>query len=179
MLTFLLRELDEILWVWPILENHSWEKCTLQQKMLEFWCDDVMLNSLGVHKNWNFVSLRRRWSMNLCSRGERDEWKRKRKMVCSCLSSGLVDRCCWYGWKRAVSLLSFLLSSLLDQSEPSCTSFSLASTLLWFNLGYLPLVCNLISNFNNPNNYNESYRSWEKQSKTSLFKLYLRWPSVP
>lgn len=111
MLTFLLRELDEILWVWPILENHSWEKCTLQQKILEFCCDDVMLNSLEVHRNWNFVSLRRWWSMNLCSRGEKDEWERKRKMVCSCLFSDLLDLVLSI-WMEKTSELAFFPSAI-------------------------------------------------------------------
>lgn len=157
MLTFLLRELDEILWVWPILENHSWEKCTLQQKMLEFCCDDVMLNSLEAHRNWNFVSLRRWWSMNLCSRGERDERERKRKMVCSCLFSDLLDLVLSI-WMEKTSELAFFPSfcHLLDRSESCCTSVP-SNVLLWFNSGCLPLVCLLNFNFSNPNNYNESY----------------------
>lgn len=91
MLTFLFRELDEILWFWPNLENHSWELCTLQQKILEFSCDDIMLNSLEVPRNWNFVNHRRGWSMNVCTREERCEWKRKRKIVRFCLVFALLD----------------------------------------------------------------------------------------
>lgn len=173
MLTFLLRELDEILWVWPILENHSWEKCTPQQKTLEFWCDDVMLNSLEVHRNWNFVSLWRWLSMNLCSRGERDEWKREK--------NGLFFPIFWPSWPYAAntdgedqwaSFLSFSHPFWIDLTLLALQS--LASVLLWFNLEYLPSIHLLIFNFSNPNNYNESY------SKTKLlYSNCIRWPSVP
>lgn len=114
MLTFLLRELDEILWFWPILENHSWEKSTTQQKILEFWFDDVMLNSLEAPRNWNFVSFRRGWSMYLYSREERDEGKWKRKIICSCL---------------CVALLGLMLSAQIEKSSEPFFSFFLSPIL--------------------------------------------------
>lgn len=157
MLTFLLRELDEILRFWPILESHSWELHTVQQRILEFSCDEVMLNSLEVPRNWNFVNHRRGRSMNLCTRKERGEWKRKRRITSFCLFPALLE------FTLSVQVVKSSESSFF-LSVPHFGSISIFFHSSFYKvfyygltLHYLLLLCHLNFNLNNPNNCNKSY----------------------
>jgi len=116
-----------------------------------------MWNSLEVPRNWNYASLRRAWSMNLCTREKRDEWKGKRKM-----SFFLPVFCPFQAYAASTNRENqwvFFLSVPHFGSIWIFFHFSFYQVFYYsLTLWYLFLVCHLIFSFNDPNNYDESYR---------------------